>query len=232
MCSFAHRPNAAKSDGEFRGDRARWQGFEGEKTFHSFQDIELLASICRLFVTFWHQRRGNQNRGQDALFDTFCIPITIFLMKWWASSPVIGVCFQYFLGGCSPSFHSQNYILFLKKWGSSTPFYRFFVFLKGSCHFILDHRFIVQEKGMQSLQNIVIGTSSRSRSNNFPMANQTEQQTFPQDWEYYGVSSGDMFAISVCDCFFICSEVSRRVSGKVSVLDGFACVGQSGPLIL
>ena len=35
---------------------------------------------------------------------------------------------------------------------------------------------------------------------------QREQQTFPQDWEYYGVSSGvssgDMFVISVCHCFF------------------------------
>ena len=46
--------------------------------------------------------------------------------------------------------------------------------------------------------------------------------------EYYGVSSGDMLVI----VFSICSIVSGRVSGKVSVLDGFACLGQSGPLIL
>ena len=32
--------------------------------------------------------------------------------------------------------------------------------------------------------------------------------------------------------FFSCSEVSGRVSGKVSVLDVFFCLGQPGPLIL
>ena len=50
--------------------------------------------------------------------------------------------------------------------------------------------------------------------------------------QYYGVSSGDMFVIRVCHCFFSCSEVSGRVSGKVSVLDVFFCLGQPGPLIL
>ena len=62
-----------------------------------------------------------------------------------------------------------------------------------------------------------------------------QRETFPQDWEYYGVSSGvssgDMFVISVCDCFLFVLKFSEE-SLEVSVLDGFACVGQSGPLIL
>ena len=65
---------------------------------------------------------------------------------------------------------------------------------------------------------------------------QGEQQTFPQDWEYYAILWSILWRYVCHTClslfFFSCSEVSGRVSGKVSVLDVCFCLGQPGPLIL
>ena len=52
---------------------------------------------------------------------------------------------------------------------------------------------------------------------------QREQQTFPQDWEDYAILWSILWRYVCHTClslfFFSCSEVSGKVSGKVSVLD-------------